>query len=292
MSKGTVTQLAVSGLAAFAGSYGAIMGQAASALGQLSAGALLASYSRENEREADALGMEYMVKAGYGPEGFLGLMNLLKGLNEHEPGITELFFATHPMSTERYDTAVKTAETKYAGFADQPIYRERYMDRTAGLRKIKGAIEAMQQGSTEMSQERYQAAESQFRHALRLAPEDYAALVMMAKAMMLQDKYKEGLVFSEQAQVVYPGEAQAVHLSGMSKIRLKQYAAAYEDFAAYDKLLPGNPNTAFLMGYSLEGMQDKKRSAQNYARFLNAVNQGPMAKHAYTRLVEWGYVRQ
>ena len=242
MSKGQVTQMAVSGLAACR-DYGGVVGQAASALGQLSTGVCyLASYSRDNEREADALGMEYMVKAGYSPDGFVGLMQMLKGLSHHKTGITELFFATHPMSTERYDTAVKTAQTKYAGFDDQPIYRERYMDRTAGLRKIKGAIDAMQQGSTEMSQERYQAAESQFRHALRLAPEDYAALVMMAKAMMLQDKYKEGLKFSEQAQEVYPGEAQAVHLSGMGKIRLKQYAAAYEDFAAYrSRRCPGTP---------------------------------------------------
>ena len=292
MSKGTLTQLAVSGLAAVAGTQGAFVGQAASALGQLGAGALLASYSRDNEREADALGMQYMVKAGYGPQGFVDLMAMLKGLNQHEPGITELFFATHPMSTERYDSAVKSAATTYAAHRNQPLYRERYMDRTAGLRKIKGAIDAMQQGSNEIAKESYPAAESQFRQALRLAPRDYAGLVMLAKALMLQDKNQEGLKYAQQAKAVYPGEAQAVHLSGMAKIRLKQFSGAYEEFAAYDKLLPGNPNTAFLMGYSLEGAQDNKRAAQEYARYLRVVNQGPMAQHAYQRLVEWGYVRQ
>ncbi len=292
MSKGTLAQLAVTGLAAYAGTKGAGMGQAAAALGQLSAGALLASYSRDNERQADALGMEYMVKAGYGPEGFVGLMTLLKNLSKHEPGVTELFFSTHPMSAERYDTAVGDAAGKYGAFRNRPLNRERYMDNTAGLRKLKGGIEAMQQGSNEMAKESYAAAESQFRQGLRLAPGDYAGMVMLAKALMLQDKYAEGVKYADQAQAAYPGEAQAVHLSGLGKMRLKQYDAAYAQFAQYDKLMPGNPNTAFLMGYSLEGMKDSKRAAQSYARYLNAVKQGPQAEHAYRRLVEWGYVKQ
>ena len=32
---------------------------------QIGSSALLASYSRDNERQADALGMEYMTRAGY-----------------------------------------------------------------------------------------------------------------------------------------------------------------------------------------------------------------------------------
>ena len=51
-------------------------------MGSISAGALLASYSRDNEREADALGMEYMVKAGYSPKGMVGLMEMLNNMNQ------------------------------------------------------------------------------------------------------------------------------------------------------------------------------------------------------------------
>jgi len=291
MSKGTLAQLAISGLAAYAGTYGAAVGNAASALGQISAGALLASYSRENEREADALGMEYMVKAGYGPAGFVGLMKMLNGLNKSKPGIADLFFSTHPMSDERLSTAVKAADTTYATFRNQPLGRDRYMDRTASLRRIKGAIEAMQRGSEAMAREKYPAAEQELHQALRQAPQDYTALVMMAKAMMLQDNYQEGLKYAEQAKTAYPGEAQAVHLTGMGKIRLRQFEGAYAEFAACDRLLPGNPNTVFLMGYSLEGMQDTRRAADAYARYLRAVNQGPQAQHAYKRLVEWGYIK-
>ena len=65
MSKGMLTQTVVGGLSAVAGAAGAGYGSLASQLGQIGAGALLASYSPDNERQADALGLEYIVKSGY-----------------------------------------------------------------------------------------------------------------------------------------------------------------------------------------------------------------------------------
>lgn len=32
-------------------------------------------------------------------------------------------------------------------------------------------------------------------------------------------------------------------------------------------------------------------SAENYYRYLKIVNQGSQARHAYQRLVEWGYIK-
>jgi predicted Zn-dependent protease len=108
MSKGVLIQAVVGGLSALAGTQGAAYGQLASQLGMVGVGALLASYSRDNEREADALGMKYMFRGGYNPSGMVGLMDMLKGLSKSKPNIIELMFATHPMSKERYQTAVKT----------------------------------------------------------------------------------------------------------------------------------------------------------------------------------------
>jgi beta-barrel assembly-enhancing protease len=72
-------------------------------LGGLSAGALLARYSRDNEREADALGMAYMTRTGYSPEGMVQLMEMLQRSGRNQASAIELMFATHPMSTERLD---------------------------------------------------------------------------------------------------------------------------------------------------------------------------------------------
>jgi tetratricopeptide (TPR) repeat protein len=108
---------------------------------------------------------------------------------------------------------------------------------------------------------------------------------------LIQKEYAAGRQYAEMAQKAYPQEAQAYHLSGFSKIQLKDFEDAYEEFDAYDRLLPGNPNIIFFKGYSLEGIGNTQQAAQHYQRFLQAVQQGQYAQHAYRRLVDWGYIK-
>ena len=291
MSKGALTNAFIGGIATFAGTQIPGLDSLASQLGMLGAGALLAHYSRDNERQADALGLEYMVKAGYNPNGFVELMNILRSTSKREPSAIELMFSTHPMSDERYNTAVQTVQTKYRHAQNLPFYRDRYMDHTVKLRSMKGAIEAMQKGERAMAGEKYDEAQTYFMKALKLAPDDYAGLVMMAKCQMVREKYSEADRFVKKAKNVYPQEAQAYYLAGFININQKQYDSAYEDFKTYEKILPGNPNITFFQGLSLEKMNRVSESADKYYRYINVVNQGDKAKYAYQRLVQWGYVK-
>jgi predicted Zn-dependent protease len=291
MSKGQLTQAVVGGIAVVAGTQSAALGNLAGQLGQISAGALLARYSRDNEREADALGIEYMVGANYGSQGFVGLMDMLNSMSKHKGGSVELLFATHPMSQERYDTAVQSANTTYKSALDGPLYRERYMDHTAGLRANKTVIEEIQKGEKEMAQRKYDAAESHLRKALKQDPNDYVGLCIMSISQLAQKDYAVGRQYAEMAQKAYPQEAQAYHLSGFAKIQLKDFDGAYEEFNSYEKLLPGNPNTIFFKGYCQEGMNHREQAANEYHRYLQVVQQGKYAQHAYKRLVDWGYIK-
>ena len=163
MTRGMLAQAVLGGLAvAVSLSEYADLSGLVSAAGGLGAGVLLAKYSRDNEREADALGMEYMTKAGQNPRGMVGLMDMLQNKSRHKPSVIDLMFASHPMSDERYSTAVKNTETKFASHAQKSLGKERYMDNTAGLRKIRGAIEAMQNGEAAMAQKNYPEAENEF----------------------------------------------------------------------------------------------------------------------------------
>jgi len=288
MSKSQLSSMVVSGLSILA-DRAAGMGQVASTLGGLSAGAFLARYSRDNERQADALGMEYMVKSGYSPGGMVGLMDMLNEKNKSRPSAIELMFATHPMSDERYRNAVQSAATTYASSRNLPLNRERYMDNTASLRAIKGAIEAMQDGDEAMGAKNYRQAESHYGTALRRAPNDYAGLLSMAKCELMQKKYTEGARYAGRAKSVYPGEAQGHHLSGFAALKLKEFESAYRDFQTEHRLLPQNPTPIFFMGYSLDNMGRRTDAAREYQRYLQHVRQGDYAQHAAQRLQQWGY---
>jgi beta-barrel assembly-enhancing protease len=291
MSKGQLSNVLVGGLSVIADVAAPGMGQVASALGGAGAGAFLASYSRDNERQADALGTEYMVKAGYSPDGMVGLMEVLNSLNKSKPSSIDVMFATHPMSDERYQTAVNAARTTYASSKDLPLYDERYMDHTARLRSLKGAIEEMQKGDAALGSKNFSQAESHYQAALKQAPNDYAGLVSMARYQLIQKKYGEGARYARQAKSAYPQEAQGHHLSGFAELNLKDYENAYQDFKVVNRLLPGNPNSVFFMGFAQEGMQHRPEAAREYRRYLQQVQQGKYAQHASQRLREWGYAR-
>ena len=290
MSKGLLTNALVGGVVALVGKSSKYSNVAAQ-LGMLGSGALLASYSRDNERQADALGMEYMVKGGYSSNGMVGLMDILKKMSGHGNSVTDLLFATHPMSSERYETAIREAGSTYAAAKGLPLYRERYMDNTARLRSMKPAIEDMQKGEAALGKEKYDEAQALFRSALKKAPHDYTGLVLMAKCLLMKKQPGEAGKYLEQAQQVYPQEPQAHYLAGYVDLKQKRFNQALAQFQDYDKKLPGNPTTTFFKGYAYEGLNQQKPAAENYYSYLKAVNQGDNAKHAYNRLVEWGYIK-
>lgn len=293
MSKSMLTSAVVGGVAVVAGTRSTELGGLAAQLGMLGSGVLLASYSRDNERQADDLGMQYLVKSNYSPQGMVGLMDMLKSLSDAKGkhSSVELLFATHPMSGERYDTAVATARKRYSSAMNRPLQRERFKDSTADLRKIAGAIKSMQKAETALGQEKYNDADQLLRKALKIAPNDYAGLMLMAKSQLAQNNVDEAEKYLTKAEKVYPEEAQAHFLDGYTQIKKKKFDAAVAQFNRYDKLLPGNITTAFFKGVAYEGKGARKQAADHYAKYLNSVTQGDNAQYAYRRLVEWGYIQ-
>ncbi|MBF0188648.1 MAG: M48 family metalloprotease [Magnetococcales bacterium] len=291
MTKGMLTQVALAGASMYAGSQDPALGKLTQMLGGFASSALLAHYSRDNERQADALGMEYMTRPGYNPSGMTDLMDLLVTSSKHKPSALQVMFSTHPMGAERLESARLAIDNKYASFQDAPINRERYMDTLARLRRQKPTVDALQDASEEMRGKNFDGAERDIRTALNHLPTDYAALVMMSKVQLAQGRKQEALRFAEDAKRVYPEEAQALQVASISNLSMKRYSRAQEDIQRYEALLPGNPGTAFLSGIAYEGMNDKKRASNAYTAYLRRVKKGDQAQYAYKRLVNWGVIK-
>ncbi len=292
MSQGVLMSAILAGATAYASSQGGNAAPVIQTLGGIGLGALLAHYSREDEREADAYGTEYSVRSGYSPQGTVGLMGILKEKSKSDPTVIERMFASHPMSSERYNTAVHAANTTYAPMNGLPVFRERYMDYTVRLRKDSGAIKTLQKGEVALTKGQPGPATRHLSEGLRRLPNDYAGLCMMANAQTQLENYRSAVSYADHAKQVYPQEAQAYHFSGVSRLMAGQYSRAYRDFDIYQNLLPGNPQTDFNKGLCLDAMGNHKEAAQQYVRYLRQNNQGAQAKFAYQRLVGLGYIRQ
>lgn len=257
----------------------------------IGAGALLAKYSRDDERQADQLGMSYMVKAGYNPRGMVQVMDILRSQAKEDPNLLQLLFASHPMSEERFQTAQKRVQEEYAQYTDRPLFRERYLDHTAPIRKDKPAILAFQKGESLLARKRFLQAEQAIKKGLDLAPDDYTGLLLMAKVLLARKKYQRAEHFAHQAAQVYPQEPQAKSVLAAISLGKRKFYQALEHITAYQTLLPGNPSSTFLKGYCLEGMGQIRAAARAYKTYLQQVQQGPEARYAYSKLVKWGFVR-
>jgi predicted Zn-dependent protease len=255
-------------------------------LGAIGAGVLLARYSREDERQADELGMEYMVRAGHNPEGMVGLMDKLRRLGKGRPDVIELMFATHPMSDERYHTAAARAAARYAGERSRPLHRERYQDSLAALRGRQAAVQEIQDGDEQARGGKWDGALARYGRALDLAPDDYEALLKAALCHLRRQNPAEGLRLASAAKAAYPSEPQAWHVSGRAALALGRHDAALAEFQRYEERLPGNPMTTFLQARALDGMGRASDAAQGYTRFLQMQSEGEEAEFARRRLSE------
>ena len=68
-------------------------------------------YSREDERTADLGGMDYMVRAGYNPNGMVETMQILQ--NEDQASSSD-FFSTHPSPENRVDYLRARIQSHYS----------------------------------------------------------------------------------------------------------------------------------------------------------------------------------
>ncbi|MDZ7665486.1 MAG: M48 family metalloprotease [Desulfotignum sp.] len=292
VTKSQLSSLVVGGLAILADSQAKGLGNLTQQLGALGQGLYLAKYSRDNEREADYLGHEYMVKAGYGSPGFVGLMEMLNTLNKQQPSSAQMLFSTHPMSDERLTAAVQRDRGPYAQTRNSPVYRERYMDQTAAIRQRKKAIKLMQEGEKYLAQEKYGAAETAFSSALKQAGDDYAGHVLMARCQLIQKKNAAAASYANAAIQLYPTEPQGHYVAGLAHVGTRQFDRALDNFTRCNQLLPGNPQLTFYKGYSRDNLGQRQAAANDYAAYLKMINyqSNQYSQHAYKRLKAWGYV--
>ena len=64
-------------------------------------------FSRDAEREADYLGLQYMYKAGYDPNSYVTFFERLQADEKRRPGTIPKVFSTHPPTPERIENSQK-----------------------------------------------------------------------------------------------------------------------------------------------------------------------------------------
>jgi predicted Zn-dependent protease len=90
-------------------------------------------FSRDAEREADFLGLQYMYKAGYDPNSFVTAFERVQAEEKRRPGSIPKIFSTHPPTPDRIESAQKEIARILPA-------RQEYIVTTSEFDQVKGRL--------------------------------------------------------------------------------------------------------------------------------------------------------
>ena len=90
-------------------------------------------FSRDAEREADLLGLEYGYATGYDPAAFVQFFEKIRVLDKQKPNFLAKAFATHPMTEDRIRRAQDEIQTLLPA-------REQYIVDTSEFQEVKARL--------------------------------------------------------------------------------------------------------------------------------------------------------
>jgi predicted Zn-dependent protease len=97
-------------------------------------------FSRDNEREADYLGLQYMYKAGYDPNAFVSFFEKIEAEEHRHPGSIPKVFASHPPTPDRVQKAQEEIATILPA-------RDEYIVTTSEFDMVKARLRRLQNKS-------------------------------------------------------------------------------------------------------------------------------------------------
>lgn len=103
-------------------------------------------FSRNAEREADFLGLQYMYKAGYDPTSFISFFEKIRETERKRPGSVPKIFSTHPPTGDRVTAAQKE-------IAQLLPARDEYVVTTSEFDRVKARLARLEVGRKLQEQE-------------------------------------------------------------------------------------------------------------------------------------------
>lgn len=257
--------------------------------GMVGAQLLMARYSRDQERQADELGLAYAVGAGYSPQGLVRLMEVLEDSSKRQPSLIERMFASHPMTAERIASARAAVSAQPPDVAARPLDQGGYRERTRQLVAARPAYDRLDEARSLLGQGSADKARGLLQRSVDEWPSDGILRAYLAIAEMELDHRQAAMSAADRAArdastVFYP---QA--LAGQVFLANDRLPEALARFDRAEELLPQVPEVSLMRGQALEKMRRTNEAIEAYRRVLELTSaQGETAQKASERLQALG----
>ncbi|MFA6284043.1 MAG: M48 family metalloprotease [Desulfurivibrionaceae bacterium] len=263
-------------------SYGALARQA----GQVAGSILDSSYSREEEREADRLGIDYMVKAQYSPKGAVELQEFFaKKSNEGEAQWLQGLFRTHPFSKERMRDNQYYIDSKYSWAMNNEAYASGAGDfkrAMAPLMKTQDAYNDYDKGREKEQAKDLAGAIDLYEQAVHKAPEQALLQNALGMAYLKKKSPDQAKKCLSKAVQLDAGYYESHFGLGYLHLQENNPASAKEHLEKSMKLMP-TLGSAFFLAESYEKTGELARAHALYGQVAAADSRGSLGRAAAAR---------
>ncbi len=279
MSKGMLLQAGVMGVSVAAqGSDYAQLAQMGAGLG---AQLLTQKYGRDAERESDHYGMQYMVRAGYDPQGAVDLQRTFVKLSEgRQQNWLNGLFASHPPSQERVQNNIALLATLPKGGEGGA---ERYRAKVAHIVRTKPAYEAHDKGREALAKGDTPMAARLARQAIAQEPREALFHGLLGDVEQKKQSYKTALLHYDKAVRLNPDFFYFYLQRGRVNEALNLTRQARSDLERSVKLLPTAP--AYHALGDLARRSGRLNEAKSYYAKV-ADSKSELGREAYGALVD------
>lgn len=256
------------------------MGALTSGVLGVGAQAWQARYGRQQELEADRYGVEYMIKAGYNPQGAVELQQTFVKLSQgQQANWLDSFFASHPPSAERVEANRKLAAENPGGTRNA----QQYQRAIAQLQKDAPAYAAYQQGLVALGEGQTAEAQALVDKALKQQPKETLFWELKGRIAAQNKDYPAAQQAFDRAVKANPEFFRPLIYRALAQRQLNNHGAAEQDLKGSMQLLPTQVASFYLGEYALE--KNQRQQAVQYFQ-LAAQGGGEIGQAAQARLHE------
>lgn len=290
MQRGTLLGLGMAVLTGVTGesAYGPVAQQA----GQVAAQLLDSSYSREQERESDRLGIDYMVRAGYNPLGSVQLQEFFYRQTEGsaEPMWLSGLFRTHPFSRDRMLANQDYVRSQYAftlQAGDFSFREDPFLKATAGLRAKKKAYELYDAAQQLEAQNNMTAAIETYLQALDAAPGEALIYTGLGLASLRMGDLAPARRYLQEAIRLNGNYYESRMGLGYVYLQRNENQAAVTELEKAMELMPSLQG-AYLLAEAYEKTAQTAKALELYQAVAKADPQGKLGQAAAGRIKALG----
>lgn len=233
-------------------------------LAQISAGLLQLKFSRDQENEADSLGVRFSYEAGYDPRGLLTMFGKFK---EMEKGGTVEWLSTHPLPNTRIKNVQKMLSQQYPQSTSLIQDSQRFHTIQGILNSTKDSYEYVERAKKYINSRNYDEALNLLDRAIQIYGSNQA-YTYRALVNLIFRKYDDAIIDAQRAIQLDSLYFKPYLIKGIALSRIGKWRESIETLQKAKELISNNADLYYYLGVDYQEIGDRKNAINNLSTAL------------------------